>query len=339
MSRETAPLHARRATSADVAREAGVSRSTVSFVLNGTPGQTIPEATRRRVREAAARLRYAPSAEARTLSRGRSDVVLLYGAPQQPVTAAIGAFVEHLSAEFAGAGLTMLVHPWARRPDGDAWTAVTPVAVLAWEVAEDDVAAMRANGVGAVVSLDDAADPVARWLWGAREDAIAAAQVGRLVRAGHRRLGYAPPLDDRLADAGRRRLEALRRACTGHGLPEPVAVAPPPVGDGARPATEAVHAWRAAEPAVTGVCAHDDVAALAVLAGLRAAGLSAPRDLAVVGVGDSPAAALADPPLTMVAVDAQATARHVAAVVTGLLAGRDLPPPPEAVHVVERGSV
>lgn len=337
MARRTATGPARRATSADVAREAGVSRSTVSFVLNGTPGQTIPEATRRRVRDAAARLRYAPSAEARTLSRGRSDVVLLYGAPQQPVTAAIGAFVEHLSAEFAAAGLTMLVHPWARRPDGDAWTAVTPVAVLAWDVPEEEIAAMRSNGVGAVVSLGDAADPVARWLWGAREEAIATAQVGRLVRGGHRRLGYAPPLDGRLRDAATRRLEALRRACAAQGLPPPVA-APAPGGEAARPATAAVTAWRAAEPPVTGVCAHDDVAALAVLAGLRAAGRCAPRDLAVVGVGDSPAAALADPPLTMVAVDAQVTARHVAAVVTALLAGRELPPPPGAVHVVERGS-
>lgn len=336
MSRQTVPSPARRATSADVAREAGVSRSTVSFVLNGTPGQTIPEATRRRVRDAAARLRYAPSAEARTLSRGRSDVVLLYGAPQQPVTAAIGAFVEHLSAEFAAAGLTMLVHPWARRPDGDAWTAVTPVAVLAWDVPADDVAAMRGNGVGAVVSLGDAADPVARWLWGAREDGVAAVQVERLARAGHRRLGYAPPLDGRLADAAARRLAALRRACAARGLPGPLVHA---AGDDVRPATDAVAAWRAAVPAVTGVCAHDDVAALAVLAGLRAAGLSAPRDLAVVGVGDSPAAALADPPLTMVAVDAQASARHVAAVVTGLLAGRELPDPPDAVQLVERASV
>ena len=37
-------------TSADVARESGVSRTTVSYVLNGTAGVTISEATRERVR-------------------------------------------------------------------------------------------------------------------------------------------------------------------------------------------------------------------------------------------------------------------------------------------------
>ena len=42
----------KRATAADVAREAGVSRTTVSYVLNNTPHQQIPDATRRRVLEA-----------------------------------------------------------------------------------------------------------------------------------------------------------------------------------------------------------------------------------------------------------------------------------------------
>ena len=51
-----------RVTSVDVAREAGVSQSTVSFVLNNTPGQTIPEETRRRVLEAAKKLDYRPRA-------------------------------------------------------------------------------------------------------------------------------------------------------------------------------------------------------------------------------------------------------------------------------------
>ena len=46
----------KRATAADVARAAGVSRTTVSYVLNKTPHQQIPDATQRRVLEAAERL-------------------------------------------------------------------------------------------------------------------------------------------------------------------------------------------------------------------------------------------------------------------------------------------
>ena len=57
----------RRVTSADVARQAGVSRATVSYVLNAAPGQTISAETRERVLHVAAMLGYAPSAAARTL--------------------------------------------------------------------------------------------------------------------------------------------------------------------------------------------------------------------------------------------------------------------------------
>ena len=66
-----------RITAEDVARKAGVSRATVSYVLNNHPHQTIPEATRQKVLEAAAELDYTPLASARILSRGRSDVVVM----------------------------------------------------------------------------------------------------------------------------------------------------------------------------------------------------------------------------------------------------------------------
>jgi hypothetical protein len=55
------PVAAERpATSVDVARLAGVSQATVSYVLNDAPGVTISEATRARVRAAADELGYAP---------------------------------------------------------------------------------------------------------------------------------------------------------------------------------------------------------------------------------------------------------------------------------------
>jgi transcriptional regulator with XRE-family HTH domain len=51
---------ARRPTSADVAHRAGVSRATVSYVLNNVPNQSIPDGTRQRVLSAAAELYYTP---------------------------------------------------------------------------------------------------------------------------------------------------------------------------------------------------------------------------------------------------------------------------------------
>jgi LacI family transcriptional regulator len=64
-----------RARRADVARLAGVSPATVSFVLNRTAGQTISDETRRRVLQAVAELDYRPNLAAQGLRQGRSATV------------------------------------------------------------------------------------------------------------------------------------------------------------------------------------------------------------------------------------------------------------------------
>ncbi len=64
-------------TLVDVARLAGVSRATVSYVVNEREDARIPEVTARRVREAVRELGYRPSHLARSLRRGRTDIVLL----------------------------------------------------------------------------------------------------------------------------------------------------------------------------------------------------------------------------------------------------------------------
>src|SRR4029453_11576589 len=73
-----------RVTSMDVARRAGVSRSTVSYVLNGVTNQKIPASTRARGLQAAADLGYAPSLAAQALRRGTSRSILLV-LPDAPI--------------------------------------------------------------------------------------------------------------------------------------------------------------------------------------------------------------------------------------------------------------
>lgn len=65
----------RRITLSDVARRAGVSVSTVSFVLNDRPGSRIPETTAANVRAAAQALGYTPDHYARGLKTGRSKAI------------------------------------------------------------------------------------------------------------------------------------------------------------------------------------------------------------------------------------------------------------------------
>ncbi|MFF3906794.1 LacI family DNA-binding transcriptional regulator [Streptomyces sp. NPDC001848] len=66
---------ARRPRRADVARLAGVSPATVSFVLNRTAGQTISDETRQRVLQAVAELDYRPNRAAQGLRQGRSATI------------------------------------------------------------------------------------------------------------------------------------------------------------------------------------------------------------------------------------------------------------------------
>ncbi|WP_374686125.1 LacI family DNA-binding transcriptional regulator, partial [Promineifilum sp.] len=68
----------RRPSMADVARLAGVSQTTVSFIVNDTPGSSIPQETRDRVLSAVRELDYRPNVSARNL-RTQSTNLIGYG--------------------------------------------------------------------------------------------------------------------------------------------------------------------------------------------------------------------------------------------------------------------
>src|SRR5687768_8968253 len=65
----------RRATLADVAHHAGVSKTTASLALNGKGRGSIPESTRDRVIDAARTLHFRPHGLARALTRRKADVI------------------------------------------------------------------------------------------------------------------------------------------------------------------------------------------------------------------------------------------------------------------------
>ncbi|MFF4357659.1 LacI family DNA-binding transcriptional regulator [Streptomyces sp. NPDC001604] len=315
----------RRVTSGDVAREAGVSRATVSYVLNDDPRQTISEATRRRVWEAAAKLGYAPSAAARTLRTGRSSIVLGL-LPNWPIEHVLGRFIQQLTSAFAEHELTFLVHSSAppARPLREIWKALTPAAVLALdEFPESEADAMRTAGIEVVMAVHGAVQGKLRPPL-VSEEPIGAAQARHLAGR-HQRLGYAYPDLAGLDVLARPRLDGVREVCAELGVPEPDVRTVPLEPDGAG---AAVKAWLAADPPVTGICAFNDDIAMAVLVALRSLGRRAPHDLAVIGVDDVPGAALAQPPLTTVVRDTDAIARAVARRVVDTLHGRDVPTDP-----------
>ncbi|UGQ12345.1 LacI family transcriptional regulator [Yinghuangia sp. ASG 101] len=322
----------KRITSKDVARAAGVSQTTVSFVLNKRAGHAIPEETQRRVLEAARRLDYRPHASARSLAAGRSDIVLL-SVPDLPIGSSISRFVEQLAAALADHGLTLVTHLAGAhgRPLPDVCASVGATAVLGLGAFDaDTVQTLYRAGADVVLPTE-------------AEDAEAMRPIGRLqaehlIGRGHRRLGYALPGHRALLPMARERLAGVADACAEAGL------APPFVADttlDVAVAAEAVAAWRRED--ATGVCAFNDETAIAVLAGMREHGLTAPGDIAVVGVDDTPAAPLVAPPLTSVAFDLREVARRRAVSLAAALAGeqRDVVPEgelPLEARVVRRAS-
>ncbi|WP_217593205.1 LacI family DNA-binding transcriptional regulator [Cohnella sp. GbtcB17] len=90
----------KKPTLKDVAKEAGVSVATVSYVLNDVAHQTIPDETKRRVLEAVGKLNYVQNLAARSLSSGRTQLlgVLLVGSERDLVSKYIsyGKFIDEL---------------------------------------------------------------------------------------------------------------------------------------------------------------------------------------------------------------------------------------------------
>ena len=321
-----------RVTRADVARLADVSVATVSYVLNNVKNQTISETTRRAVTRAAERLGYRPNLAARNLAVGVSGVVL-YVIPRSAPGQLALAVGSQLTTALARRGIVLTLQFETDDAAGMADTianlhpiAVTSVLPLnpaaAAVVAEAGIPAMHTGSTG-VPEL------------GALYLAAGDAQVAHLAARGHQRLGFAFSDDPALRSLGERRLTAVRAACAGRDLPEPVAESLATDGGNA---ADVVTGWL--DRGVTAVCGYDDPTALIVLHGLRQLGLRCPDDLAVIGIDAGPLGFVSNPPLTTIGFDAPAL---VELAVAGLLAALgypagETPATTPIIQLIERNS-
>lgn len=314
-------------TSADVARAAGVSRATVSYVLNDAPGRVLSPETRATVLRVARELGYQPNALARSLKRGRSNTVLL---PMRGV--AMNHVLESLFTAFTDAlaprGLSLVLDT-STVPDpagqADAWAGVAPAAVLDLLIQHDDpvLAELGARGVP-VLSL---ADPDEK-AWESSADAFARGQrllqLRHLAEQGRRRiLSVLPrelPVDPRTE---KRLLTEMRAAARTAGARLDVARL------GLDEVAGAVAGWQDVPDAVA---AYNDGYAIAVLTALHARGLRVPDDVAVMGCDDEPLGRVVTPALTTIAGDFLAFAAAVADGVEAVLAGRVPAPLPVPGH-------
>jgi DNA-binding LacI/PurR family transcriptional regulator len=306
----------RRVTAADIAEAVGVSRATVGFVLNNTPGQTISEGTRVRVLDAAARLGYRPNRAAAALRRGHSKVILLI-LPDWPAGPSMQTTLDEAARAVGDAGFALVTQTQTGGGTTPLWELLNPDVVIGWNAfSADDLASMRAAGVRHVLPRPgqsvryDQAPGVAD---GAR------LQVNHLHELGHRRIAVAAAVDPHMADLQRSRVSVAVGRAETLGI-DVVGVRGVDHADGSAPG--AVRAWTAA--GVTGIVAYDDDVAAAVAGAALRAGIRIPADLAVIGHDDSPIASLFVPSLSSIRMDTAEAGRYLAALALHEADGRPM---------------
>lgn len=307
---------------AEVAERAGVSRTLVSFILDGKPGAS--EETRQRVLAIADEIGYRPDSAARLLAQGRSrtigvltDVHQLFQAQLvtniYPAAESCGydmllsanlhdhpesTFIESLLSHRCGS--LILLGPRSNHDYLKKLAARVPTVVVGRRLAHvgDDDEAMLAT-----VRTNDAK--------GMR------LAVDYLVDLGHRDIHHVDGGDDP-GSADRRR--AYRAAMRSHGLADRIAVIPGAHNEQAGAA--AARAMLDADTLPTAVLAGNDRCALGLLDVFTRAGVDIPGELSLIGYDDSH---LSDNPridLTTIHQDAAGLAQHAVRLAVAMLEGR-----------------
>lgn len=320
-----------RVTSHDVARAAGVSRTTVSIVLNRSNSAVIGEDTRKRVEAAAADLGYRPNSAARMLKSGVTETVGLVVTESRSLSVdgyipllfnGVGSvlrrkgyhlLLETLSRKRGKNPYTDLVE--SRRIDGLMLLSPRKDDTALIELIESDFPIVLLGSIGhpKEVSVDTPSTDGLR-------DAV-----DHVVNLGHRRIGSVPfsPPGFSAADV---RLSELRAFLDGHGIhmDDDCVV----TGDfSAESGFAATLELMARRPDITAIFAGNDTIALGVIGALAKLGKAVPRDISVVGFDDLPFAGFVAPSLTTVRVDAIHQGRCAAEALMQKLKGKPVPEP------------
>lgn len=305
----------------EVAAAAGVSRQTVSRVLNDHP--SIRPETRERVLAAMADLNFRPNRAARMLTTARSRT--------------IGVLASSASSLFGPASSIDAVEQAAR--DAGYFVTVAHAASLApadLGAAVDHLGAQSVEGViviapqravqEAMTALSLAVPSVTLHGAGvAGDDGVFVDQVEgarlatrHLLAAGHTRIAHLSGPGDWSEARARRDGYLAELAEAGR---DPVVSRE---GDWTAASGAAIGAELLDDPELTAVFSSNDQMALGLLHAARERGRRVPEDLAVVGFDDIPEAAYFAPPLTTVRQDFAELGRRGVARLVALIEGREL---------------
>jgi DNA-binding LacI/PurR family transcriptional regulator len=308
----------------EVAALAGVSRATVSRVVNGSP--RVSPAARSLVQQAIAELGYVPNRAARSLVTRRTDsIALVMSEPEDRVFSEpfFAGIVRGVGGALADTD-TQLVLVMAQTPAEEArlerYVAGGHVdGVLLASLHGDDPLPRKLEEAGVPVVLVGRPAGATRASYvDADNRGGAAAAVAHLLAGGRRRIAtITGPLD---MAPGRDRLDGWRdalRAAGVHAGRRLVEEGDFGEGSGGR----AMRTLLERRADLDAVFAASDLMAAGALKVLRAAGRRVPDDVAVVGFDDSAVARLSDPQLTSVAQPVEEMGRQMTRLLLARIAG------------------
>ncbi|GLI02388.1 LacI family transcriptional regulator [Phytohabitans aurantiacus] len=308
-----------RATLDDVARAAGVSRSTASRVIAGYGPASA--ATRDRVVEAAGQLGYAPNPAARALVTGtgfRLVVAVVGATPDVLHDPYVDRVVSTAASMCAPHDVGVSLRWLSLNAPSDLYAMASDPSVhsvLLVNTTQAVLDAVPARLLGRVVSIGVGSPQVPGF--DVDNGGAAAATLAHLYDSGRRRIAMVT--GPQWMPCTHRPVESYLAAMRAAGLPARSVEGDFTVASGRTGMAEVLHRW----PDTDAVFAGSDAMALGALAVLRERGVDVPGDIAVAGFDDVPFAALSAPALT--------TATHpveeiAAGAVTALMAGSRVPP-------------
>ncbi|SEG64554.1 DNA-binding transcriptional regulator, LacI/PurR family [Thermomonospora echinospora] len=314
-------------TIADVARHAGVSPSTVSYVLSGK--RAISAATRERVAASIKALGYHPHAGARALASSRANVIalvvplrtdmhvpILLQIAMAIVTAARGH--DHDVLLLTNDEGTEGLHRVARSALVDA------VIVMDVELHDPRAPVLRELGLPSVL-IGFPADPAGLTCVDLDFSAAAGLCVDHLADLGHTGVALiGPPAGvlERGTGFARRTLSGFEEAAARRGLRTLVR----PCETAHEAAWATAKELRTEHPEITGLVVHNEPTVPPLLEALRGLDVTVPGDLSIVAMGPQDLSAAVSPRLTMVPIPAEEMGRRAVELLMGKLNGDDRVP-------------
>jgi LacI family transcriptional regulator len=325
----------KRVTSQQVANRAGVSRTTVSFVLNDVPGTNISDETRQRVLEAASDLGYVPNELARSLASGQTgNIGLVICQPRRNfVTDAFIPYVIHGVSEVAKPHGLQLLIDWvedssqpdayrnlslARRIDG--------FLLCGPRVDDEQLPALIEDGFPMVVV--GSFPGISAHLVAADERRSARMAVEHLIQLGHTKIACISNCPAEYVMSSERVFGYQDAMKAAHLKWEETWIHY--ANFDAQSGYDAMLPLLDLKPMPTAVFVASDVVALGAMSAIRDRGLKIPDDIAMVGFDDVSVSLYTDPPLTTIRLPGIELGKLATTMLTGLIQGI----PPEQQQVI-----